>query len=205
LSGDLGPQPPIHLVWEQLVADPARLDLVARDLRSAIEQGRFPLVISERKEHLALLAQAFDEHLRDLGANGFTLVGGMGKKARAATLEQIKAALGTDTKPYILATGSFIGEGFDLPELDTLIIAMPVSFKGRMIQYAGRLHRASPGKSDAVIYDYLDTSSALTVSMFRKRVVAYRKMEYQIEAEAGSRANRMSKSQVDLFSGAARL
>ena len=199
MPDDAGPQPAIHLVWEKLVADPTRLELVARDLRSAIERGRFPLVISERKEHLALLSRVFDEHLRDLGAKGFVLIGGMGKKARAATLEQIKTALDTKTRPYILATGSFIGEGFDFPALDTLIIAMPVSFKGRMIQYAGRLHRACPGKTDVIIYDYLDASSALTVSMFRKRLVAYRKMGYEIEAEAGSRANRMSKHQTNFF------
>ena len=76
---------------------------------------------------------------------------------------------------------------------------MPVSFKGKLIQYAGRLHRASPGKSEVIIYDYLDASSALTVSMFRKRITAYRKMEYQIETPAGSRASRMS-AQTDFFS-----
>jgi superfamily II DNA or RNA helicase len=204
MPDDLGPQPAIHLVWEKLVADPARLDLVARDLREAIERGRFPLVISERKEHLALLQKVFDDRLHDLGAKGFVLIGGMGKKARTATLEQINAALDAKTRPYILATGSFIGEGFDLPALDTLIIAMPISFKGRMIQYAGRLHRASPGKTQVVIYDYLDASSALTVSMFKKRLVAYRKMEYQIEAEAGSWANRMNKNQTDFFSASLR-
>ncbi len=200
MPDDLGPQPAIHLVWEKLVADPARLDLVASDLRDAIEGGRFPLVISERKEHLALLQKVFDERLTDLGAKGFVLIGGMGKKARAATLEQIKTALGAKARPYILATGSFIGEGFDFPALDTLIIAMPISFKGRMIQYAGRLHRASPGKTGVVIYDYLDASSALTVSMFKKRLLAYRRMEYQVEAKSGSRANRMHKNQTDFFS-----
>jgi superfamily II DNA or RNA helicase len=132
------------------------------------------------------------------------LIGGMGKKSRVTTLEQIKTALDAKARPYILATGSFIGEGFDFPALDTLIIAMPISFKGRMIQYAGRLHRASPGKTEVVIYDYLDASSALTVSMFKKRLVAYRKMEYQIESEAGSRANRMNKNQTDFFSASLR-
>ena len=201
IPDDLGPQPPIHLVWGRLVADPSRLDLVARDLRSVIERGRFPLVISERKEHLAKLSDVFDCELRGLGAQGFILVGGMGKKARNAALEQIKAALGGGVRPYILATGSYVGEGFDFPALDTLIIAMPISFKGRMIQYAGRLHRASPGKTDVIIYDYLDTSSALTVSMFRKRLSAYRKMEYEIEAEPGSRASRMCQSKTNQFFG----
>ncbi len=76
---------------------------------------------------------------------------------------------------------------------------MPVSFKGKLIQYAGRLHRASPGKSDVIIYDYLDPASALMVSMFRKRIAAYRKMNYQIEAQSGSRAARMSRQQRDFF------
>jgi hypothetical protein len=140
---DSGPQPPIHTVWEQLVADPDRLDLVAKDLYSTIKAGRFPLIISERKEHLSLLADAFEKKLHNLPTKGFTLTGGLGKKARTAILEEIQSLIGTEKRPYVLATGSFIGEGFDLPELDTLIIAMPVSFKGKLIQYAGRLHRAS--------------------------------------------------------------
>lgn len=130
---------------------------------------------------------------------GFVLVGGMGKKARAVILSEIQAAPEAGIKPYILATGSFIGEGFDLPALDTLIIAMPVSFKGKLIQYAGRLHRASSGKSDAIIYDYLDVSSALTVSMFRKRLTAYRKMEYQVETQSGTRSSRISGMQYNFF------
>ena len=114
-------------------------------------------------------------------------------------LGEIGSAPEAGIRPYMLATGSFIGEGFDLPKLDTLIIAMPVSFKGKLIQYAGRLHRASPGKSDVIIYDYLDPSSALMVSMFRKRIAAYRKMNYKIEAQSGSRAARMSRQQSDFF------
>lgn len=197
---DAGPQPPIHEVWEKLVADESRLELVAHDLRESIEEGRFPLVISERKEHLALLSKVFDSKLSDLNAKGFVLVGGMGKRAMAAALAEIENATENDMKPYILATGSFIGEGFDLPSLDTLIIGMPVSFKGKLIQYAGRLHRSSPGKSEARIYDYLDGSSALTVSMFKKRVLAYKKMGYQIHTEAGTKASRISQRQRDFFS-----
>ncbi len=197
---DSGPQPPIHLVWEKLVADPARLEIVAHDLRKSLEAGRFPLVISERKEHLALSSKVFEQKLADLKVKSFVLVGGLGKKARATILSEIQSAPKSGIKPYILATGSFIGEGFNLPALDTLIIAMPISFKGKLIQYAGRLHRASPGKSEAIIYDYLDASNALTVSMFRKRLVAYRKMEYQIETQSGTRSNRMVYVQRDFFS-----
>jgi len=200
MPDEFGRQPAIHLVWENLIEDSSRLKLVANDLRSALEKRRFPLVISERKEHLARLDAVFKAIVSDLGAQSFILVGGMGKKARAKTLEGIKSLRASGGKPYIMATGSFIGEGFDLPELDTLIIAMPVSFRGKLIQYAGRLHRPSPGKTDVLIYDYLDGSSALTVSMFKKRLTAYRKMDYVIESPSGSRASRMSKMQNSLFS-----
>lgn len=198
-SEDLGPQPAIHLVWEQLVADKARLDMVASDLASAIEKNRFPLVISERKEHLGLLAQAFEQRLASKKVKAFTLVGGMGKKARAEVLAEIAATIGTETRPYIMATGSFVGEGFDLPALDTLIVAMPVSFKGKMIQYAGRLHRSHAGKTEALIFDYLDSSSALTVSMFRKRVSAYQMMGYKIDAPENGRSQRVINGQSSLF------
>jgi len=201
-SEDLGSQPAIHLVWEQLVADKARLDLVASDLADALENKRFPLVISERKEHLALLAQVFEQKLAGRKVRAFTLVGGMGKKARAEAHADIAATIGTETRPYIMATGSFVGEGFDLPALDTLIIAMPVSFKGKMIQYAGRLHRAHVGKTEALIYDYLDSSSALTASMFRKRLSAYKLMGYQIDAPEGARAQRIVGGQASLFENA---
>ena len=196
---DAGPQPAIHLVSERLVEDANRLELVANDLKEALVGGRFPLIISERKEHLTRLAQVFSKKLCDLNAKSFTLVGGMGKKARASTLAEIATFRELGGTPYILATGSFIGEGFDLPALDTLIIGMPISFKGKLIQYAGRLHRASPGKSEALIYDYFDSSSALTSSMFRKRLAAYRKMEYQIEAPSGSRVNRLDSKQGQLI------
>ncbi|MFN9068069.1 MAG: DEAD/DEAH box helicase, partial [Bdellovibrionales bacterium] len=196
---ELGQQPAIHLVWENLVVDRARLDLVAQDLRNSLMEKRFPLIISERKEHLEMLAQVFKEKLSDLNARAFTLTGGLGKKTRAAILNDLNSTLKTETRPYILATGSFIGEGFDMPELDTLIIAMPVSFKGKLIQYAGRLHRVSAEKKDVIIYDYLDSSSALTVSMFRKRLAAYKTMGYQIHAPPNSRANRMISNQGQLL------
>jgi superfamily II DNA or RNA helicase len=82
---------------------------------------------------------------------------------------------------FLLSTGSLIGEGFDLPELCTLILAMPLSFKGRLVQYAGRLHRESEGKTDVRIYDYVDARIGLGITMFRKRLTTYRKMGYAID------------------------
>ena len=181
-------QPPIHEVWESLVNDQERSMLIAQDIASVLEAGRFPLVISERTQHLELLLLECQKLLKDSQARAFVLIGGLGKKARAAILSEIQEAIRTMKKAFLLATGSFIGEGFDLPELDTLMIAMPVSFKGKLIQYAGRLHRTSQGKKDVLIYDYLDTQSGLTVSMFKKRLIAYKKMEYRIDVNPEGKA-----------------
>ncbi len=187
MPSDTPPQPPIHEVWEMLVADEERLHLVARDVKQTLEAGRLPLILSDRKEHLALLSEAIKNMVDDLPVREFVLVGNMGKKAMNKVLTEMQDALQSSGRLYILATGSLIGEGFDLPALDTLILAMPVSFKGRLIQYAGRIHRKYPGKSEVLIHDYLDASSGLTVSMFKKRLAAYKQMNYQIETPDGDK------------------
>lgn len=176
-----GPQPPIHEVWDKLITDPERLSLIAQDVIKVLMDNRFPLILSERKEHLNLLSEEIKKQATELHITEFIMSGDMGKKARKKALEDIQSALIDSQRPYILSTGSLIGEGFDLPELDTLIIAMPFSFKGRVVQYAGRLHRQLAGKTDALIYDYLDINSGLMISMFKKRLTAYKEMEYEID------------------------
>lgn len=124
----------------------------------------------------------------------------MGKKARKAVMDEIKKSSDGNSQVCLLATASLIGEGVDIPRLDTLVLAMPISFKGRMVQYAGRLHRQWPGKKDVVIYDYLDTCSGLTVSMYRKRLLAYKSMGYQVHGpEHSGGTGQGSGSQVSLF------
>jgi len=184
LSENLGPQPPIHLIWNELMADVGRLDLVATDVIEAVNASRFPLIISDRKEHL----EAIEKKIASLSSSIkiSRLVGTMGKKARKAVMDEMRNIAEKNAPMCLLATASLIGEGVDIPRLDTLVLAMPISFKGRIVQYAGRLHRQWPGKRDVVIYDYLDVCSGLTVSMYRKRVQAYRSMGYQIHATAHS-------------------
>jgi superfamily II DNA or RNA helicase len=180
LSQELGHRPPIHLVWDQLTADIGRLKLIAKDVVDSVEGLRFPLTISDRKEHLEALEREITSLSNSIRV--LRLEGSMGKKARKAIMEEAKKASDENSPICLLATASLIGEGVDIPRLDTLILAMPISFKGRMVQYAGRLHRKWPGKKDVVIYDYLDTCSGLTVSMYRKRLQAYKSMGYQIHA-----------------------
>ena len=106
----------------------------------------------------------------------------MGKKARKKAFEEIQDSMKNKQPIFIISTGSLIGEGFDLPELDTLMLTMPISFKGRVVQYAGRLHRNTPDKSNVMIYDYVDTHLSLTLSMFKKRISTYKKIGYYIKS-----------------------
>lgn len=157
------------------------------------------MILSERTRHLKSLSGAIREKLGSgIPAREFYFDGKMGKKARRKALEDIGKAGQEGCRPYILSTGSLIGEGFDLPELDTLVLAMPISFKGRLIQYAGRLHRKTESKSGVLIYDYLDKSSGLTVSMFRKRLATYRKMGYRIESDPDDQ-DKGNAAQAEMF------
>ncbi|HPI89387.1 MAG TPA: DEAD/DEAH box helicase family protein [Spirochaetota bacterium] len=186
-------QTAIHEVWEAITTDISRTELIAKDIVKVLESGRFPLVLSDRKEHLYSLSKAIKMNSGNNSMNEYIFVGEMGKKARKKALEEIKVSLTNPVKPYILSTSSLIGEGFDLPELDTLFITMPVSFKGRVIQYAGRLHRDNPGKNNVEIYDYCDSSLGLTISMFKKRLSAYREMGYNIIVPESEKIARIIK------------
>jgi superfamily II DNA or RNA helicase len=103
----------------------------------------------------------------------------MGKKGRNEAIATVREYVENHKQFCLFSTGSLIGEGFDLPELDTMVITMPISFKGRLTQYVGRLHRQnSLDKKEIVVYDYVDTCSGMTISMFKKRLSAYKKLGY---------------------------
>jgi len=170
----------LHEIWQALITDPARTTLVASDIGEALSEGRFPLVLSDRKEHLETIVQRVVEMFGNESVNGFVITSANGKKERSKFIEAAIALHAQGKQAFLLSTGSLIGEGFDLPELCTLVLAMPLSFKGRLVQYAGRLHRESPGKKDIRIYDYVDVNLGLGITMFRKRLTTYRKMGYTI-------------------------
>lgn len=179
LPPDAGPQPPIHLVWEALVQDESRIKVIVADLSSCVASGRSPLVLADRKVYLERLQAAFTAQATSVTCH--RLDGQMGKKARSEVLRQIDEHY-NERKPFVLfATASLIGEGFDLPRLDTLVLAMPLSFKGRLVQYAGRLHRRHEAKGAAMIFDYLDHNHAITSAMFRRRLAGYKELGYVVE------------------------
>lgn len=172
---------PVHQVWDLLANHEGRNQLIATDIAEALSANRCCAVLSDRKEHLAELERLVNETNHAFVGYVHRVDGGMGKKGRAAVLAKIQEHAAAGAGFALFATSSLLGEGFDLPELDTLFLTLPISFKGRIIQYAGRLHRACEGKSDVRIYDYVEPEHPLTSHMFRKRMTAYRGMGYRVE------------------------
>ncbi|MCP3888862.1 MAG: restriction endonuclease subunit R, partial [Desulfobulbaceae bacterium] len=134
-----------------------------------------PLLLTERTEHLHILT----ELLADKVKNIVILKGGMSKKQRYSVEEQLKN-IGKEEERVILATGRYIGEGFDDARLDTLFLALPISWKGTIQQYAGRLHRQYDGKKEVRIYDYLDGEVPMLARMYKKRLQGYKSIGYKI-------------------------
>ena len=165
-------------VVDQLCGHDARNALIVEDASNAVKSGRTPLVITKRKEHAAELAK----RLRETNIKTFLLTGEGTAREKRERLELVRGAAGT--RYAIVATGSYIGEGFDLPQLDTLLLASPYSWEGVITQYSGRLHRESEGKDDVVVYDYVDTSVPMLERMYKKRLKAYAKLGYEIAEES---------------------
>ena len=176
-----GFDPPVHAsdttiqqLYGQLVADEKRNDQIINDVLLAMEEGRSPILLTERKEHLEKLNERLTGFVRHI----VVLKGGRSAKERREIEEQL-ASIPDDEERLLLATGRYIGEGFDDARLDTLFLALPVSWKGTLVQYAGRLHRLHPGKREVRIIDYVDSNVPMLARMFERRCVGYRAMGCQ--------------------------
>ena len=166
----------IHDAYAALVTNEGRNQQIVADIIQAVREGRTPLVLTNRTDHLDRLASGLAEiqHV-------FILKGGMRKKERQAVVE--KLALIPDGEPRVLlATGSYIGEGFDDSRLDTLFRTMPISWRGTLQQYAGRLHRIHHGKKVVRVFDYIDALVPMLARMYEKRLKGYRAIGYEIES-----------------------
>jgi superfamily II DNA or RNA helicase len=166
----------IQDVYAALINDSARNAMIAADLRQALTGGRSPLLLTGRKEHL----QFFATELEGFATHIFVLKGGMGKKQRRTTAEALASVPENDSR-VIIATGSYIGEGFDDARLDTLFLAMPISWKGTLQQYVGRLHRLHDGKRVVRVYDYVDPNVPMLARMYERRLKGYDPIGYTIE------------------------
>lgn len=172
--------PGIQELYRRLADDGERNCRILDDVLQALEQGRSPIVLTERRDHLEFLAHA----LGGVAKNLVVLRGGMGARQRREVAERL-AGVPEGEERLLLATGRFIGEGFDDARLDTLFLALPVSWRGTFVQYAGRLHRSRQGKTQVRIYDYVDRGLPVLEKMFARRMAGYRGMGYRLEKAAG--------------------
>lgn len=161
-------------IQQNLIADEVRNNLIVEDVRKAVEAGRTPLVLTNIKQHVDVLS----EELKPFVKNVVRLTGAGTAKEKRETLQQLHD-VPTDEPLVIVATGQYVGEGFDFPRLDTMFLALPISWKGRLEQYAGRLHRENEGKKDVRIYDYIDIHEPVCDSMYHKRLRGYAAIGYK--------------------------
>ncbi|WP_248345754.1 DEAD/DEAH box helicase [Anaeromyxobacter paludicola] len=163
-------------LYASMAKDEARNALIIDDVLAALEQDRSPIVLTERRDHLEYLV----EKLTPSTPNLVALHGGLSAKQRREALARL-AAIPAEVERLVIATGRYVGEGFDDPRLDTLVLALPVAWRGTVVQYAGRLHRTHAGKTEVRIHDYRDGAVPVLVRMLDKRLRAYRAIGYEAD------------------------
>jgi superfamily II DNA or RNA helicase len=166
---------PMSELYAALAADEARNALIFDDVLTALEAGRYPLVLTERRDHLEALRARFEKFAKNI----VVLRGGMGSRERRAAEEVLRVP--EPEERLVLSTGRFLGEGFDDSRLDTLFLVSPISWKGTLAQYVGRLHREHEGKGEVRVYDYVDVNVPVLARMAAKRRAGYRALGYTIE------------------------
>lgn len=151
---------------------------IVADVLAAVTEGRTPIVLTERYDHAKLLADILREKSKNV-----VLLSGKGTAKEKREILQGLSQIPADEPLILVATGRYVGEGFDLPRLDTLFLAMPVSWKGTLAQYAGRLHRNYEGKQEVLIYDYVDIRVPMLERMYHKRLSGYAAIGYTVRGD----------------------
>jgi superfamily II DNA or RNA helicase len=175
LPPDLASQSPLQMpaLYAALAQDEKRNDLIFDDVLLSLEAGRRPVILTERRDHLEHLRDRFQKFTRNL----VVLYGGMSAAERRASEDGLKRP---DTEErLVLATGRYLGEGFDDASLDTLFLTMPISWRGTLAQYVGRLHREYHAKREVIVYDYVDSAVPMLARMALKRQTGYRSLGYE--------------------------
>ena len=168
-------------LYQELIEDELRNRRICDDVVESVHTGRSPLVLTERNDHLERL----DKMLAPRIPHVVALRAGMGKKKKQAMADRL-AAIPPEEARVILATGKYVGEGYDDPRLDTLFLTLPVSWHGTIAQYAGRLHRLYDGKREVLIYDYADLHVSMLARMFDRRCRGYESIGYTIHLPASA-------------------
>jgi len=169
---------PIPQVYAALCEDELRNRQILDDVLASVKAGRTPIVLTERANHVGKLSTELSRHNNNVVA----LTGKASPKEKREALERL-ANIPKDEPLILVATGKYVGEGFDFPRLDTLFLTMPVAWKGTVAQYAGRLHREYEGKQEVIVYDYVDIHVGVLEKMYHKRVKGYAQIGYQAKAD----------------------
>ncbi|MDH4073972.1 MAG: restriction endonuclease subunit R, partial [Gammaproteobacteria bacterium] len=175
---NLDSQGPMQMtaLYAALASDEKRNDLISDDVLQSLEARRRPVILTERRDHLDHLRGRFEKFTKNL----VVLYGGMSATERRSAEDGLKRP---DTvERLVLATGRYLGEGFDDASLDTLFLTLPISWRGTLAQYVGRLHREHHAKREVIVYDYVDSGVAMLARMALKRQVGYRSLGYEIAA-----------------------
>lgn len=169
-------------IISQIYSDLAESDLrnrkISDDVINTVAVGRTPIVLTERKEHAVKLKELIKEKCK----NVIILTGAASQKEKRIAMENLNSIPDNESL-VVIATGKYIGEGFDYPRLDTLFLALPIAWKGKVAQYAGRLHRNYPGKKEVIIYDYADIHIPVLERMYQKRLKGYASIGYKTKIE----------------------
>ena len=156
-----------------LANDRARNEMIVQDVVAELNEGRTPIILTKRKDHISILADMLTPYCR----NVVQLVGTASAKEKRQAMERLKSI--PETEPLIvIATGKYVGEGFNYPRLDTLFIALPVAYPNIVQQYTGRLHRDYEGKTEVRVYDYIDIHVPVIANMYGKRLKCYAPIGY---------------------------
>ena len=162
-------------LYADLAENELRNAMIVRDVKEALAEGRSPILLTERREHVDRFAALLSPYC----PNTVKLYGTASEKKRREALERLQS-LPTEEPLLVIATGKYVGEGFDCPRLDTLFLALPISWKGRLAQYAGRLHRNYPGKDEVQVYDYVDIHVPMLEKMYQRRLKGYAAIGYHV-------------------------
>ena len=164
----------IATLYKYLSEDEIRNNLIVEDTCKAVNTGRTPIILTNRTAHVSVLAEKLNATIK----NVISLTGAGTTREKREAMQRLQTIPDSE-QLVIVATGKYVGEGFDYPRLDTLFLALPISWKGLLTQYAGRLHREYEGKKDVRIYDYIDIHEPICDSMYRKRLKGYAAIGYK--------------------------
>ena len=194
-KSDGSEKPTLNEYYEAMISNEARNNLITGDVKKTIADGKTPMILSDRIEHL----QTLKERLSDCAENVILITGRGTQKQKREQLKKLNAVPASESL-IILATGKYAGEGFDFPRIDTLMLAMPFSWKGTLAQYCGRLHRNFVGKEEVVIYDYVDFRIPTFDRMYQNRLKGYKSLGYAIKPTAEENASAENNAASKLYS-----